>query len=78
MYQNLTLTLFQDVDKHRLSGKSLENLIDQAGNFSSSFQSIGLVFSQNDNGHIAAKTTFRVNSDKRSTKYRSSQSSFVD
>ena len=52
MYQNLTLTLFQDVDKHRLSGKSLENLVDKAGNFSSSLQTIGLVFSQNDNDFL--------------------------
>ena len=46
------LCFIQDVDKQRPSGESLENLIDQAGNFSLSLQTIGLVFSQNDNDYL--------------------------
>ena len=46
------LCFMQDVDKQRPSGESLENLIDQAGKFSLSLQTIGLVFSQNDNDYL--------------------------
>ena len=46
------LCFIQDVDKQRPSGESLENLIDKVGNFSLSLQTIGLVFSQNDNDYL--------------------------